>query len=266
MPPAGPRASQEAMTDQSPSQARTSFALELYLRRLTNRSPLNEEEKAALLDLPAQADEVTVERDFVHPGDRVTHACLIADGLVARFAQIKNGNRSFVALHIPGDMADLHSVVAPNVSWALHALTPTLLLRIPHPALRSIASRYPAVAIAFWRDCVVDANILAQWHVNVSRKDAAARVAHLMCELACRYEAIGLSQGGDRFPLPITQADMADAVGLTAVHLNRVLKRLSEQGLLLKEQMSVTILDRRRLVALAEFDADYLELGCDRRD
>jgi len=240
-------------------------ALALYLARLTLRSPLSADERSALLALPARSQRVGVERDFVQPGDKVDHACLVIDGLVARFAQIRDGSRSFVALHIPGDMADLHSVVLPRVTWALHALTPSTILRVPHAALREISERFPAVSAAFWRDCVVDANVLAQWTVNMSRKEALGRVAHLLCEMAERYSAIGV---GDRsaFPLPITQADMSDAVGLTPVHLNRVLKRLGEQGLAAKDSATVRILNWQLLCAVAEFEPDYLQLSRDTRD
>lgn len=239
-------------------------ALALYLDRLCLRSPLGAEERNAILGLPAQAQVVDVERDFVRIGDRIEHACLIVDGLAARFAQIRNGTRSFVALHIPGDMADLHSVVAPNVTWALHALTPTTLLRVPHAAIREVADRYPMLARAFWRDCVVDANVMAQWIVNISRKDALARVAHLFSEMSVRYHAIGLKEG-DTFPFPVTQNDLADAVGLTPVHLNRVLRRLRDDQLASKQAGSVTVENTGALARVAEFDAAYLELERDTR-
>ncbi|MGN6620555.1 MAG: Crp/Fnr family transcriptional regulator [Sphingomonas sp.] len=240
-------------------------ALDLYLARLALRSPLGDAERAALLSLPAEAKVVGVERDFVRIGDRVDHACLVVDGLVARFAQIRNGMRSFVALHIPGDMADLHSVVAPHVTWALHALTATTILRIPHCAIRLLADRFPALAMAFWRDCVVDANVLAQWTVNISRKDALSRVAHLLAEMDARYAAIGL-KAGDSYPFPVTQADLADAVGLTSVHLNRVLRRLRDDGLATKHLESVTVSNRPALARAGEFDPAYLQLDCDDRD
>jgi CRP-like cAMP-binding protein len=235
-------------------------ALALYLDRVLLRSTLSTEERDAIVALPAQAAEVEVEHDFVRVGDHLTHACLIVDGLVGRFAQIRNGNRSIVALHIPGDMADLHSVVLPHVTWALHAMTRSTILRVPHSALRDLAARHPAIATAFWRDCMVDAGMLAQWAVNIGRKDAVARVAHLLCEVATRYAAIGLSSQG-RFTFPITQTNLADAVGLTPVHLNRVLKRLKDERIATKEQDSVVVHDWDRLATMGEFDATYLQMG-----
>jgi CRP-like cAMP-binding protein len=234
-------------------------ALSLYLDRLLLRSTLSDDEKHAILNLPARASIVDVQHDFVHIGDKIKHACLIVDGLVARFAQIRNGNRGFVAFHIPGDMADLHSVVVPNVTWALHAVVPTTILRVPHAALIDLTARYPALAMAFWRDCVVDGNVMAQWTVNIARKDAVARLAHLLCEMSLRYRAIGLADEG-RFPFGITQINLADAVGLTPIHLNRVLKRLREDGVATKDADTVHITDFDRLAAIGEFDPAYLQL------
>jgi CRP-like cAMP-binding protein len=238
------------------TRSSTEAALALYLQRLTLRSPLGAEARAALLALPGTATLVDVDRDFVHVGEAANHACLIVEGLVARFAQTRGGERSIVALHIPGDMADLHSVVAPHVTWALHALTPTRILRIPHRAMRALAERWPDIATAFWRDCALDANILARWNANLGRKDALGRVAHLLAELGIRYRLIGQHDGG--FPFPITQVDLADAVGLTPVHLNRVLKRLAEDGLAIKAPGRVEVLDEAGLGRAGDFDPAYL--------
>lgn len=242
----------------------TNEAIALFLNRLVLRSSLGDAERAAILDLAKVSEIDDVERDFVRVGDRLSHACLVVDGMVARFAQIQDGARSFVALHIPGDLADLFSVVEPNVTWALHALCPTRILRIPHHTLRELVERYPALGMAFWRDTVTDANILAQWTVNIGRKDALASVAHLLAEMAMRHQANGLGSEKE-YPFPITQADLADAVALTPVHLNRVLKRLREDNIAVKEANSVRILDFQRLAYLGEFDAAYLQLARDDR-
>ncbi|WP_242151569.1 Crp/Fnr family transcriptional regulator [Sphingomonas sp. BAUL-RG-20F-R05-02] len=242
----------------------TNEAIALFLNRLVLRSSLGDAERAAILDLAKVSEIDDVERDFVRVGDRLSHACLVVDGMVARFAQIQDGARSFVALHIPGDLADLFSIVEPNVTWALHALCPTRILRIPHHTLRELVERYPALGMAFWRDTVTDANILAQWTVNIGRKDALASVAHLLAEMAMRHQANGLGSGKE-YPFPITQADLADAVALTPVHLNRVLKRLREDNIAVKEANSVRILDFQRLAYLGEFDPAYLQLARDDR-
>lgn len=231
--------------------------LQLFLDRLTSRSLLRTEEQQAILDLPAFASQVSGNQDFVRLGETSDHACLIAAGLVGRFGQNAEGGRQITALHIPGDMADLHSVVQPRAGSALQALTTTTILRIPHDAIRHAAARYPAVAEALWRDCMVDAAILSQWVVNVGRRKALTRMAHLICETATRLRKDGESQALT-FELPMTQAHLADSTGMTAVHVNRTLKSLADVVKFCGS--TVHIRDWDRLVAIGEFDPDYLQI------
>lgn len=191
-------------------------AVQLFLERLVRRSVLDVEEREAILSLPVETQKVGANRDFVGYGQRTDHACLVADGLAVRFAQTATGDRQIIAFHIPGDMADLHSVVAPEATSALQALTRTTILRIPHEALRVLAEHYPAIAQAFWRDAIVDVGVIAQSLVNLGRRDAAGRLAHLFCEMSLRYGQIGQSAEGC-YVFPATQAHIADAAG---PHLN----------------------------------------------
>jgi CRP-like cAMP-binding protein len=232
--------------------------LQRFVDRLTSRSILSDREKEAILGLPTQARQIATNHDFVRLGERVDHACFIVDGLVGRFDQNSQGERQITALHIAGDMPDLHSVVQPTATSALQALSTTTILRVPHSALREIAAAYPAVAEALWRDCMVDSMILAQWVVNVGRRDAKTRIGHLLCEMACRYGAA--PRGGKIvFLLPMTQAQLADATGLTAVHVNRSLKWLAASGVLFRGK-TVRIDDWETLVEIGDFDIGYLQV------
>ena len=231
--------------------------LQLFLARLTARSVLSSAERQAILNLPTRTVQVEANRDYVCVGERVDHSCLVVEGIMARVGENRDGQRQITALHVPGDMADLHSVVRPIGTSALQALSTTTLLRIPHSALSSLAARFPGVAEAFWRDCMVDSAILSQWVVNVGRRDARTRLAHLLCEMAIRF-------GDERRPrlvygFPVTQAQLADATGLTSVHINRTLRSLREAGLVDAKAKEVQILDWRRLVQLGEFDSTYLQ-------
>lgn len=237
--------------------------LQRYLGRLTSRSLLQREEQQAILDLPTHAAQVQSNQDFVCLGDSPDHACLIVAGLVGRFGQNAEGGRQITAFHIPGDMADLHSVVQPRAGSALQALSTTTILRIPHEALRRVAARYPAVAEAFWRDCMVDAAILSQWVVNVGRRNARTRMAHLICETATRSRKVGESQALT-FEFAITQAHLADSTGMTAVHVNRTLKSLGDVVKL--SGTFALIHDWERLAAIGEFDADYLQIATEPAD
>ena len=233
--------------------------LEPFLARLSKRSLLTREEQGAVLDLPCHAVQMRANVDFVRKDERVDHACLVVAGFVGRFGQDRDGKRQITMMHIPGDMADLHSVALPLATSALQALSTTTILRIPHGAIRAVAARYPALAEAFWRDCIVDAAILAQWVVNVGRRDAKERIAHLLCEIGVR--TAGARAGGREiiFDFPVTQTQLADATGLTSVHVNRTLQTLRADGLIQSCARSVIrVPDWDALATAGEFDPDYL--------
>ena len=232
--------------------------LQRFLDRLTGRSLLSEEEQQAILSLPAYATQVQANRDFVGVDQITDHVSLVVSGVVGRFGQNSEGARQITALHIAGDMADLHSVVQPRTISALQALSTATILRIPHRALRASAARYPAVAEALWRDCMVDAAILSQWVVNVGHRNARTRIAHLLCETAVRSRGEGQSEAAE-FEFPLTQAHLADATGLTSVHVNRTLKAMRETGVVTVSNKMVRIFDWPELARLGDFDATYLQ-------
>jgi CRP-like cAMP-binding protein len=234
-------------------------ALQRFVHRLTARSILTDEEKSALLALRGQVTQVDAHADFVQLGERVDHSCLIVKGLVGRFGQSFEGTRQITGLYLRGDMADLASVVSPKSPFGLEALTATTILRVPHADLRRVATEHPGIAEALWRDCVAEGSIFSEWVINVGHRDAMSRLAHLFCEMAIRSEGAGL---GDRslFTLPLTQNDLADATGLTAVHVNRTLKELRIQGIVEVRSGNVTVPDWDRLVAAGDFDPGYMLL------
>jgi CRP-like cAMP-binding protein len=235
-------------------------AIQRFIHRLLRRSHLSDEEQSAISNVRSHAAQVDIHRDIVRPGERVDHACLVVDGLVGRFDQLRDGRRQITALHIPGDMCDLQSVVAPVAGWGLEAVTTATILKIPHGDLRAIAVAYPAVAFAFWRDTAADASILAKWVTNVSRKSALARMAHLYCEMSVRMEQAGLGTRTE-FPLPITQAQLGDVLGLTAVHVNRTLMSLRTNGVIRTEQQMIYVEDWDRLAEQGEFEVGFLLLA-----
>jgi CRP-like cAMP-binding protein len=231
--------------------------LQRFLNRLTRRSVLSDVEQQAILGLGGYAEQVRSNRDFVRLGERTDHASLIVAGFVGRFDQNAEGQRQITALHMPGDMADLHSVVQPEATSALSALSTATIVRIPHGQVRSVAATYPALAEALWRDCMVDAAILSQWVVNVGRRDARARISHLLCEVATRLGAAP-ARGEIMFPFPVTQAQLADMTGLTAVHVNRTVQGLRAEGLA-DIRHNATIYEWDALARAGDFDPDYLQ-------
>jgi CRP-like cAMP-binding protein len=230
-----------------------------FLARVLLRSPLDETEQAAILALPTRTSTIPANWDIVSLGEDTDHACLVVAGIVGRCEQTANGDRQITALHIPGDMADLHSVVLPKTSWALNALAVSTIARIKHRDIVALCECYPAIARAFWRDCAVDASILAGWAVGIGRRSAKARLTHLICELQCRYSAIGVATD-EGFEWRMSQAQVGDLLGLTAVHVNRMIAAINRDGMARLLERRLTIIDWPALKAAAEFDPAYLHL------
>lgn len=232
-------------------------ALALFLNGIAARSRLTDEERRAVLDLPGEIVHVRANQDLVRLGEVVNRTCLVVEGMMARFGQTRDGQRQISALYIPGDMPDLHSFVIPRASWALTGLTRSTVVRVPHAAIRAVTERFPAVANAFWRHCTLDAAATTEWILNIGRRTARARIAHLLCEMAARYEQIGKLEGLS-FPFPVTQNHLGDALGLTPVHVNRMLGQLKREGIVTIGNRTVRIADWSELVAAADFDPGYL--------
>lgn len=233
-------------------------ALALWVDRLQRRSVLSDDDRLTVMGFSGNVVRFATSRDVVKLGECTTHCCLVAEGMVARFGQTAEGLRQLSAVYIPGDMADLHSAVLPRVSAPLQSALRATVVFVPHREVISAAEHSPVLARAFWRDCVTDAQIASEWMLNNGRRDARARLAHLMGELACRYATIG--HDGRSFPLDLSQNHLADATGLTAVHVNRTLRQLREVGALAVKDRHGIVLDWSTLSRIGDFDAGYLHL------
>ncbi|MFL6733972.1 MAG: Crp/Fnr family transcriptional regulator [Sphingomicrobium sp.] len=234
--------------------------MELFVRKLARHSELNEIERTALASLPATRLDIPAHREIVRFGEVVENSCLVSRGLVGRVNQTLSGVRQFASLHLPGEMVDLFSMMAPQAAMGLTAVTRSVILQVPHRALQQVADQYPAVASALWRDCVLQSMIGTQWLFNMGQRDARARMAHLLCEMAVRI-GDGPPDVARRYDFPVTQEQMADLLGLTSVHVNRTLMALRREDLVIVARGFVEIVDWKGLVATAEFDPTYLAAG-----
>lgn len=228
--------------------------LHLFVDRLTTRSILSDEEQQAILGLPTHVIQLAKKRDFVAIDERRSYAWLIASGMVGRFGQTDDGARQITAFYVPGDMVDLSSTVRPVGNGGLTALCATTILRVPNTALQALAARFPAIADALWRDCMLDAAILMQWLVNVGRRDARTRLAHIFCEMAIRSGDSREAQHD--YDFPITQEQLGDAAALTPVHVNRSLGTLAK--LVTLKNGRAHIHDWPALAGAGQFDSGYL--------
>jgi CRP-like cAMP-binding protein len=231
--------------------------LQLFLDHIRMHTNLAPKEEEALLSLCAEEVTYAAHQDVVRPRQKVNHACLVVEGLAARFDRMRDGRRTSTGLYIPGDMCDLASVVAPVAAWGVEAFTTTKLLLVPHAELRALVGKYPTLALAFWRDTTLESSRLAKWVANVGRKDAPARLAHLFCELGLRMEQADFGKRTE-YTLPATQAQLGDLMGLTETHVNRSLGALRMDEVVTFDRGLVIIDDWDRIVARAQFDPIYL--------
>jgi CRP-like cAMP-binding protein len=235
------------------------------LRKLESIADLSDEEKQAILNLPANVKVFEADTDIVRDGDRPAECCLILDGFTCRYKLLPDGTRQITGFYIPGDIPDLQSLFLHTLDNSLGTFVKTRVALIPHQILRDLFRRYPRIAEIFWRDSLIEAAIFREWMVGLGRRSAYQRMAHLLCELQMRLRAVGLAQENG-YDLPLTQNEIGDALGLSTVHVNRVLQDLRNDGLVVLRAGALTILDWGGLKSAAEFDLTYLHLDSDPED
>lgn len=231
----------------------------ILLHKLESIAELSEEQKQAVAAIKGQVREIQRGEDIASEGSRPKHCTIVLTGLLCRYKQLPDGTRQIVAFHTPGDVPDLHSVFIDVMDHSLGAIATSQVMMVPHDEMRRTIRADPLLGEVLWRDSLVDAAVFREWTVNVGSRSAYKRIAHLLCEMMARMKAVGLSDG-QTCMLPITQGDIADATGLSAVHVNRTLQGLRGEGLLEVGSGSVAVLSWRRLQEAAEFDPTYLHL------
>lgn len=232
------------------------------IRKLDTESTLTPEEKAAICALPLRNRPFSKGKDLVRQGDHPTEACLIVEGVVCRYKFLGGGRRQILSVHVPGDMPDLQSLYLETMDHGLSGLTAGRAAFIPHAALRVLIQTWPNVGAALWRDTLVDASIFRDGMAGLGRRSARERVAHLLCELAVRLKALDLI-AEPTFMLPLTQNELADALGVSNVHINRVLQGLRADGLIRSHGRQIVIEDWTALCAAGDFDVAYLHMRPD---
>jgi CRP-like cAMP-binding protein len=234
-------------------------ALASMVRKLETWSPLGEDDKVAILALPHRRRRLGPNQYLVREGDRTDYSSLLMSGLAFRSKVVAGGGRQILAVEIPGDIVDLQNSLLGLADHNVQALTSIELAMIPREAVLSLVDARPKVARAMWHETLVDGSINREWTANVGRRDARARVAHLLCELSLRLKHAGLveADGGD---FPMTQEQLADCLGLTPVHVNRMLKLLRAEGLIRRGKRSVQVVDWKKLAVAGDFNSTYLHV------
>ena len=240
-------------------------ALSIMLRKLKLWVPLDPADEAALLGLRHSIDTVPRGRTIIAEGDIVAHCWLVLAGFCVRYKTVGDGGRQIVSIHMKGDLVDLQNAIIGEADHSVQTLTACKMAKIPIGAIHELTNSRPKIKDAMWHDTLVDGSIYREWVANVGRRDAHTRIAHLLCEFALKLEAVSLGEQLD-YELPMTQDELADATGLTAVHVNRILKELTREGLINRmSARSIVIGDWQKLAAAGDFNRAYLHLGPTKR-
>ena len=222
---------------------------------------LSREDKAALNQLAARSvREIDARRDIIREGEPPRYVRLILDGWACRYKMLPDARRQIVSLFLPGDFCDLNVYILKEMDHNIGALTRVRFSEIGREAMDAVTTTHPRITQALWWHELVAMAVQREWTLNVGQRTAIERIAHLFVELFLRLKAVGLTRR-DSCDFPMTQTDIAEATGLTAVHVNRTLQQLRRDGLIQLERKELTILDLDRLKDVAMFNPNYLHLN-----
>lgn len=226
------------------------------LRKMSSHLSLDEDEMAELDHILALGMRAyPAGTSLVRQGEPARELMIVISGWACRVKQ--GAGRQIVALHLPGDLCDLHALLTRRADCAIEALSDVQVACISQRGLNDIARRLPRVSQALWSEALASAAIQREWMVNVAGRKALARYCHLLCELHHRLHAVGLTDQG-RFEVPARQVDLGNACGLTAETSSRIVKNLKDSGIIAIERGAMQILDHDRLTSFGAFNSGYL--------
>ena len=228
-----------------------------FVQKLSGLADLTVADAAALESATANPRRYVARQDLIREGDEPGPMFVVLEGWVCRYKVLPSGTRQIMAFLMPGDACDLHIKLLEQMDHSIQAITAASVATITRGQMQAVMRDHPNVASAMYTAQLVDEGIMRAWIVSMGRRSAPERVAHLICELYLRARNIGLTGEGE-FALPLSQSVLADALGMTTVHINRVLKELRLAGAMSVKRGSVTIMDPIKLVQIAGFDENYL--------
>ena len=231
----------------------------VHLKKLRRRVELSAEEEKAIRGAVAETRKVRADEILVRSGEELTSSVMLLEGWLARSKDLAGGERQVTELHIAGDFADLHGFTLKRLDHDVLTLSDCVIGVVPHERLQEITERFPRLGRAYWFSTNVDAAITRELALSLGQRSAISRMAHLFCELHERLDVVGRARP-DGYEFPLTQRELSECLGLTVVHANRTIQELRRRGLVELESRQLTIVDRRGLEGVAEFDPSYLYL------
>ena len=229
-----------------------------FARKLSAFVVLSDQDLTAVSEIYARRRRFPAGRDMIHQGQQKQSAFILAEGWVCSYKNMANGSRQIVGFKIPGDFLGLRTVLLRTADHNVEPITPVEASEISAADLLNIFEERPRLSTAVLWTASRDEAILVEHLVGLGRRNAAERTAHFLLELAARLKLVGLGTK-DAYACPLSQYLMADALGLSSVHVNRVLRELREAGLVTFQNGMVTFHDFDGLVTFADFDRAYLD-------
>lgn len=236
------------------------------IRKLELYCKLSAGEKQALEHAASQkVRSVGPREDVILEGDPPRGVNLILDGFACRYKMLEDGRRQIVSFYVPGDLCNLSTFVLRQMDHSIASISAVKLAEIPREGVQQLTETSPRLARSFWWSVLVDEATSLEWTLNVGQRTAIERVAHLLCELFLRLQAVGLAEGNS-CNMPLTQTELADATGLSSVHTNRVLQDLRRDRQITLHDRNLVIHDLQTLQRTALFNANYLHLDREGRE
>jgi CRP-like cAMP-binding protein len=228
-----------------------------FIQKLQGFAHLADHDVRALETATAHPSDFDARKHLIREGDRPGSVFVMLEGWAIRYKVLPAGTRQIMAFMMPGDACDLHSAMLAEMDHSIETVTRATVAMIPRKEMDRLMDGHPAVARAMYIAQLVDEGTLRAWIVSLGRRSSIERAAHLLLELYVRAVRVGLIVGGD-MELPLTQTVFADALGMTPVHINRVLQTLRKSGAIEMRRGSLRIPDPDGLTRLSGFDDNYL--------
>lgn len=231
------------------------------IQRFRNFATLSAEEEAGLrrlVDGPART--VAARRDLIREGEAPRGVQLILSGWAGAYRMLEDGRRQGLAFLLPGDLSDVHNVVLNEMDHSIGALTEVRYVELPHSRFEELVRVHPRLLHALRWQSMTAISVQREWTVSIGQRSAFERLCHIFCEIFLRLKAVGLCADGS-CDMPATQADLAEATGLTSIHVNRMVQDMREAGLIVLKNRRLAIPDFAALQRSALFSPNYLHLG-----
>jgi CRP-like cAMP-binding protein len=238
---------------------REEHPLDLLVRNLELRSPLSEAARQELLALPYTMRRLEPGSYTIREAEPPAHCGVLVSGFAYRQKLTGEGARQIIAILLPGDALDFQNLFLDVSDHSVQMLTRGEVALVPRAAIQELVRSNPAISHAILVKMLVEASIYREWTLNVGRRNARTRLAHLLCELGMRLDALELAENYG-YHLPMTQEELADALGLTPVHVNRTIKSLEADNLIVRDRRRVSFPDWQKLREEGDFNARYLHI------